>query len=56
MCLTLVVNILASTTYIQLVFSPQCTAVAPVWGAKTFMYLRKTLVFFTDFYMYLIYP
>ena len=56
MCLTLVVTILASTTEIKLVLSSQCTVCAPLWISKASMYLRKTLVLLTAFYMYLISP
>ena len=56
MCLTIGVTIFASTTEIKLYLSSQCTIGAPVWSAKDSMYLRITLVFFTDFYMHLIYP
>ena len=45
MCLTIEVNILASTTEIKLVFYSQCTVGEPVWIDKASMYLRITLVF-----------
>ena len=54
MRLTLGVTILAPKTEIQLVLYSQCTVSAPVWGAKASMYLRMTLVLFTDLYMHLI--
>ena len=54
MCLTLEVTIFASTTKTQLVLSYQFTVGAPVWSARTSMYLQLTLVFFTAFYMHLI--
>ena len=50
------VNLLASTTDIQLVFSSQCTVGAPVWSDKASMYIRITLDFFTALYMNLISP
>ena len=56
MCLTLGVTILASTAEIQHVLSYQCTVGTPVWNSKSSMHLRITLVFFTAFYIYLIYP
>ena len=56
MCLTLGVTLLASTTEIQLLSSPQYTVGAPVWSAKASMYLRITLVFLTALYMHLISP
>ena len=56
MCLTLGVTILSSTTETKLVLSSQCTVGAPVWSAKSSMYLRITLVFLTALYMHLIYP
>ena len=56
MCLTLGVTLLASTIEIQLVLSSQCTVGAHVWSTKASMYLRITLVFLTDLYMYQISP
>ena len=56
MCLTLGVTILASTIGIQLVLSSQFTVGVPVWSAKYSMYLRITLVLFTDLYMHIISP
>ena len=56
MCLTIEVNILASTTEIKLVLYSQCTVGEPVWIDKASMYLRITLVLFTALYMHLIYP
>ena len=53
---TLGVTLSASTTEIQLVLSSQFTVGAPVWSAKDKLYLRMALVFFTDFYMHLIFP
>ena len=55
MCLTLGVTLLASTTEIQLVLSYQFTIGAPVWSAKSYLYLRITFDFFTALYMHLIY-
>ena len=54
MCLTLGVTHLASTTEIQLVLSSQFTVGAPVWSAKSSVYLRITLVLLKAFYMRLI--
>ena len=54
MCLNLGVTLLALTTEIQLVLSSKCT-VGATWSAKAFMYLRVTLVFFTDLYIHLIF-
>ena len=56
MCLNIGVTILASTKEIQLVLSSQCTIGAAVWGDKAYMYLRKTLVFLTAFYMHILFP
>ena len=54
MCLTLEVNLLSSTTDIQLVLSSQCNVSAPVWNYKASMYLWITLVLLTSLYMHLI--
>ena len=43
MCLTLVVNLLDSTTEIKKLLSYQCTASEPVCSDKASMYLRITL-------------
>ena len=56
MCLTLVVTILASTTYIQLLLSYQCNVGAPVLSTKASMYLSKNFVFLTALYMHLLSP
>ena len=56
MCLSLGVNILASTKEIQLVLSSQCAVGASVCSAKKFMYTLIKFVLFTDFYMHLISP
>ena len=56
MCLTLGVNILASTIEILFLLSYQCTVGAPVWSAKDYMCLWITLVLFTALYIHLIYP
>ena len=53
-CLTIGVNILASTTEIQLVLSSQYNVGATVWRDKDYMYLRINFVFFTDLYMNII--
>ena len=55
-CLTLGVNIPASTTEIQPVLSSQCTVGAPLWITKDSMYLCTALVFLTELYMHLISP
>ena len=54
--LTLGVNILASTTEMQLVLSSQCPVDEPVWSARDSMHLWITLVSLTDFYMHRISP
>ena len=53
MCLTLGVNLLASTTEIQSVLSSKCTVGAPVWSDKSSMYTRITLFLLTVLYMHL---
>ena len=55
MSLTLGVNILASTTEIQLMLSSQLTDGAPVCSAKVYMYLRIALVFLKSLNMNIIY-
>ena len=55
MCLTLGLTILASTTEIKRELSSQCTVGAPVWSAKSSMYLRITLVLLTALYMHIVY-
>ena len=54
--LTLGVNILASTTEIQLVLPFQFSVGAPVWSSRASMYHQTTLVFLTDLYVHLIHP
>ena len=54
MCLTLGVNLLASTADIQLFY--QYTIGEPVWIYMSYMYLCITLVLLTDLYMHLVYP
>ena len=56
MCLTIGVNILSSTTEIQLVLSYQCTVFATVWSAKDSIHLQIFFVFLTDLYMHPISP
>ena len=56
MYLTLGVNILASTTEIQLLLPSKCTFDETVCSAKAPMYLHISLVLFTAFYMHVIYP
>ena len=56
MCLNIGVNILYSTTDIQLVLFSQCTVVAPLWSAKASTCLRIKLFFLTVLYMHIIYP
>ena len=56
MYLTLGVNILASTTEINILLSSQYNVGAPMWRANASMYTRITLVLLTAFYMHLIYP
>ena len=56
MSLTLGATLLDSTTEIQLVLSSYFTVGAPVWSAKTYMYLRIALVFLIYLYIHLIYP
>ena len=56
MYLTLGVNILASTTEIQLLLSFKCTVGETVWISKAPVYLCICLILFTEFYMHLIFP
>ena len=56
MCLTIVVTLLDSTIDIQLVLSYHFTVGAPVWSAKTSMYLLITFFKLTYLYMHLISP
>ena len=54
--LTLGVNILSSTTDIQVVLSYQCTVRVLVCNAKAPMYLRIIFVFLTVLYIHIIHP
>ena len=55
MCLTLGVNLLFSTTKIQLVLYFKCTVNVPVWGVKASMPVLVALFFLKSLYIYLIF-
>ena len=56
MCLTLGVNISASTKETKLVLYSQCTVGVPIWSFKAYMYLWIVFVIFTYLYMHIISP